>query len=447
MSYEASKFVAESDGLTAPEKAVAFVLAFHAAKDTAEAYPAMARIARETGLQTERSARRVVRQLEKKLVIIAVSPKTGGRGRDRATVYRVNVASARDKTRTATSSFAEHKPGQNQPETRTELTRNPDKNDRKPGPVGPANSKELKRSVSECQAQGHTHASMEEKGSRARSIAKSTTDPIDDSSPSRKGNTVRSSNGSPAARVEGGWLKVESLSDEQRIAVSISGIGISGGRKLSVNSKCRVVIRKLLGDGVPGRDIFEAAQEVGASIPERDCLPDKTLADKLETATMAREWRRTQEREAEETRRMQAEERQREAEREKQIELIKSRLQREEERSNAERESFYDGESRQREFVSSNPKALDRYDLRQRMESGSALDKMVLGKDYSRLIREEAEARLANPEMEPPAPVLPAPKLSSPQAPAPASDYTSAYQTADSRSYQTAAVDDDLPFP
>jgi hypothetical protein len=51
----------------------------------------METIARESGLQSRRSAQRIVRQLEKKEVIVAVTPKTGGRGRDKATIYRLNL--------------------------------------------------------------------------------------------------------------------------------------------------------------------------------------------------------------------------------------------------------------------------------------------------------------------------------------------------------------------
>jgi hypothetical protein len=86
--------VSVCDGLTSTQKAVANVIAFHADKFGRNAYPSINTIAREGGVKTRRWVQRVVRQLEGLGVIIAETPKTGGRpgsGRRTTTTYRVNM--------------------------------------------------------------------------------------------------------------------------------------------------------------------------------------------------------------------------------------------------------------------------------------------------------------------------------------------------------------------
>jgi hypothetical protein len=81
----------------------------------------METIARESDLQSRRSAQRIVRQLETKRIVVAVTPKTGGRGQDKATVYRhdldyqspinsdTTVALSGQQTATPTSPFTDDK--------------------------------------------------------------------------------------------------------------------------------------------------------------------------------------------------------------------------------------------------------------------------------------------------------------------------------------------------
>jgi hypothetical protein len=85
VSYVITKFILDLAGLTPAEKAVAHSLAYHAHADGAEAFPSMATIAAESGL-TRRNAQRNVRRLEQKGVILAETPKSGGRWK--ATHYR-----------------------------------------------------------------------------------------------------------------------------------------------------------------------------------------------------------------------------------------------------------------------------------------------------------------------------------------------------------------------
>jgi hypothetical protein len=91
MSFQATRFILGLTDLNSSQKAVAHTLAYHANKYGGNSYPSMETIARESGLQSRRSAQRVVRQLEKKRIIVAMTAKTGGRGQDKATVYRLDL--------------------------------------------------------------------------------------------------------------------------------------------------------------------------------------------------------------------------------------------------------------------------------------------------------------------------------------------------------------------
>jgi hypothetical protein len=88
MSFQATKFVLGLD-LTPAQKLVAFVLACHANQYGGNCYPSMERIARESGFK-RRHVQRIVRQLEKQNIVVAMTPKTGGHGHDTATIYKLN---------------------------------------------------------------------------------------------------------------------------------------------------------------------------------------------------------------------------------------------------------------------------------------------------------------------------------------------------------------------
>lgn len=89
MSYQATKFVLKCEGLSRSERAVAHCLAYHADADGANAFPSMDTITREAGFRYRQSAQKVVRRLEQKGLIEAVTAKTGGKGV--TTVYRFNL--------------------------------------------------------------------------------------------------------------------------------------------------------------------------------------------------------------------------------------------------------------------------------------------------------------------------------------------------------------------
>ena len=89
MSYAATKYVVELDGLTPTEKAVAHSLAHHANPDGSDSFPSMTTIAREAGLKDRRCAQYVVRRLESKGVIFADTSKAGGR--QKSTRYRFDL--------------------------------------------------------------------------------------------------------------------------------------------------------------------------------------------------------------------------------------------------------------------------------------------------------------------------------------------------------------------
>jgi Helix-turn-helix domain len=78
VSWELTKLVLSHTDLDPTERAVAHCLAFHAPRN-GSAYPSMTTIALESGLADRQSAQRVVRRLERKGIVFAVSPKKGGR--------------------------------------------------------------------------------------------------------------------------------------------------------------------------------------------------------------------------------------------------------------------------------------------------------------------------------------------------------------------------------
>lgn len=274
MSYQATKFVAERTDLTPSEKAVAFVLAFHADKDNAEAYPAMARIASEAGLKTERGARLLVRRLESKQVIRAASPKTGGRGRDKATVYRFNLdVTMDDKTRNASSGFCDQKPGTKLPETRNGRSQNPEQNDRKPGTCLPPNSKELKRSESECDDTRAHFNNSQDGYEEERSTSKPTTDQI---------TSTVIKNQAVYGTEEWARQQAESWPDDKKALTLIANIELKGNRRFESNPKLRAAVKNCLAMDVPWRKVVDAAEQFATRVSDKDRLPGLTLADNLE---------------------------------------------------------------------------------------------------------------------------------------------------------------------
>ncbi|MGC1871977.1 MAG: helix-turn-helix domain-containing protein [Acidobacteriaceae bacterium] len=86
MSYQATAYVLQLRGLSISEKAVALVLAHHAAKDGSNSYPSMTTVAEEAGLKHRQTASSIVHRLEGTGIIQATSEGNGGRSR--TTRYR-----------------------------------------------------------------------------------------------------------------------------------------------------------------------------------------------------------------------------------------------------------------------------------------------------------------------------------------------------------------------
>ena len=89
MSYHVTKHVLELQGLTPAEKSVLHCLAFYAHEDGTQTWPSMTRIANEAGLSCRQSAQRIVRRMENRGILVAETPKSGGRRNP--TVYRFNL--------------------------------------------------------------------------------------------------------------------------------------------------------------------------------------------------------------------------------------------------------------------------------------------------------------------------------------------------------------------
>jgi Helix-turn-helix domain len=78
MSIKVVRFVLERRDLTAPQKAVAFAMAWHAHEDGSGCYPSMDTLARESGYKSRRGVQLVVRSLEKKGLIAALEGYSKG---------------------------------------------------------------------------------------------------------------------------------------------------------------------------------------------------------------------------------------------------------------------------------------------------------------------------------------------------------------------------------
>lgn len=92
MSWQATKRIIEWRVLTATEKAVAHVFAYHADCDCRNSFPSMKTVAAGAGLKDIRYTKRIVRRLEQLGALTAETEKTGGKRR--ATRYRLNLANS-----------------------------------------------------------------------------------------------------------------------------------------------------------------------------------------------------------------------------------------------------------------------------------------------------------------------------------------------------------------
>jgi hypothetical protein len=325
MSFQATKFIVALTDLTPAEKAVAHTLAYHADKDGGNAYPSMETIARESGLQSRRSAQRIVRQLETKKIIYPTTAKTGGRGRDKATVYRLDLAYQSPVNSDAQVALSDAKPRPAEQESATQETLKRDIQVHKQRHPGRTNSPEESRRVSEedehqsSVQQPHTpfnplHA-MEEKQEIERNQtsipdhqnqeqtspdlelqAKSTpsknksspNQPVKSSKKVTAPEVIRAPFGSPE------WWNARqaSMSDEEQVLAAISAIELSNNRRFDCNSKIRQIVSTKLAIGVPKIDIVEAAEDFGRTLTEKDKMPGVALAQNLSQEIDTRAWRK-----------------------------------------------------------------------------------------------------------------------------------------------------------
>ena len=317
MSFQATRFIVGLTDLNSSQKSVAHTLAYHANRDGGNSYPSMETIARESGLQSRRSAQRVVRQLEKKEVIVAVTAKTGGRGRDKATVYRLNldykspvnsdttVALSDQQTATPESRFTVDKQRPGGHESATLETTKCDIQGPKQRHPGHTNSNEQSRRVSEEAnpeqsdvQEPHTPIlnlhRMEENDEQLRPNQTIIPDHQNQPTPSSKTTStpnrpVQASKeivAAPAPPPEYGtpaWLVAQkaTMSDEDRVIACIAAVELNGNRTFKCNGKIRQIVRDHLANGIPWLAIVDAANHIGSTLDERDRVPALTLEHNL----------------------------------------------------------------------------------------------------------------------------------------------------------------------
>lgn len=158
MSWQMVKFVLEAPGLTPSEKAVATVFAYHAKADGTEAYPSMNTVAYMAGYSDPRSARDVVRDLEKKGILLPTLKSKGGRprcgsrtGNTATSHYAFNLNYGKDNT----SENPERAIRVKEEKTRSVRRNNPEDMTQQPGAYAPTNSTEQSKNNSELLSDSH----------------------------------------------------------------------------------------------------------------------------------------------------------------------------------------------------------------------------------------------------------------------------------------------------
>jgi hypothetical protein len=335
VSFQATKFVIGLHGLNPSQKAVAHAFAYHADKDGMNSYPAMERVARESGFQSKRGAQKIVRQLEEMGVITAETAKTGGRGRDKATVYRLNLKYAAgqkdepqftvsdDERVNAGSSFSDS-PGVNS------ATQKGEQGDRKGRTPVHTNSQEQSKK-SECSKNTHTLDSQ--KGRVEKKQSGSQPNPgLPHSFP-------------PTEAIYGTaeWLneRLDEMPPEDRVAAEISAIELEGGRRFTVNRQTKGIITKWVAKGAGAEVICGAARQIASTLSPKDTLPDLTLADGLDAAIVLQEQRRLKDAQQQEAREEKREQERREAEMLDQIKLDEKAAGEQRETGSVDPDAFY----------------------------------------------------------------------------------------------------------
>jgi hypothetical protein len=392
VSFQATRFILGLTDLNSSQKAVAHTLAYHANKDGGNSYPSMETIARESGLQSRRSAQRIVRQLEKKRIIVATTPKTGGRGQDKATVYRLDldyespinsdttVALSGQQTATPTSPFT----------------------DDKQRPVGheSATPETIKRDIQGPKQRHHGHTNSNEESLRVSEEVEPTSSrvkkphtPISNSnahSPDEEGeskpedqqqtNPVSSSSPRVDFREECAARAVD------RLQAEILRIPLSKGRRFQCNGKVKEIIGEELGKGRSQAMILEAAEYIGRTLTDRDQMPGLTLADNLAATIVAIEIGQEEATEEQKQQERQAMDKKRENRR---YELMKTAVIEQEKKLGREYGSWTGPSA---DFTPSDPRAFKRYELAVSLEDETNDGRLMIdGKRLGDLRREAGE--------------------------------------------------------
>jgi helix-turn-helix protein len=313
MSFQATRFILSLTNLNSSQKAVAHTLAYHANKNGENSYPSMDTIARESGLQSRRSAQRIVRQLEKMRILVATTAKTGGRGRDKATVYRLyldyrsplnsdtTVALSGDKTATQESPFTVDKQRPERHESATPATVKGDIQGRKQRHPGRTKSTEESLRVSEEDDQhqsrvkephtsiitSNAHADVEGGIKPASALPDQTSipPPKTTSTPNQGVSSFKKDSvaaPAPAYGTPEWWTaRNAAMSDEEKVLTSIALIRLSNNLTFKSNGKLSKIVNTQLKSGVPWRAIVDAAQHIANTLDECDKAPGLTLEKNL----------------------------------------------------------------------------------------------------------------------------------------------------------------------
>jgi hypothetical protein len=306
MSFQATKFVLGLQGLTRAEKAVAWVLACHANQYGGNAYPSMERIAREAGFKDKRSAQRYVRRLEKKKIVIAMTAKTGGHGRDTATVYKLDFDYEPPMRDDNLATPPDGNPDEGGATNQTVRGDKPDGEGRQPGHPN-RYEKGKKREWQEptsSRVQKNPHTSltntMEEKEEEEIKLNQtSDSPPSTNNTVEKRAREVKPDQTSvpppsknniiPNRPVQGSKKEFAVAPEVARLQAEILRIPLTNGRTFQCNGKLNAIIGEELRKGRSAALILQAAQYIGRTLPDRDQIPGLTLADNLAARIIAME--------------------------------------------------------------------------------------------------------------------------------------------------------------
>jgi hypothetical protein len=372
MSFQATRFILGLTDLTPSEKAVAHTLAYHANKLGENSYPSMETIARESGLQSRRSAQRVVRQLEKKRIIVATTAKTGGRGRNKATVYRLDldyksavnsdttVALSDQQTATPQSLFTAEKQRPREHKSATPATIKRDIQGHKQRRTGRTKSNEESRRVSEEDDQHQSRVKEPPTPflkTKAHAADEEGIKPNQTPTPQDQTSIPPSSKTTPSPNHPVKSCKSMSAApDVARLQAEILRIPLSGGRPFQFNSKLQAIVRNELANGRPAALILEAAERIGGTLSDRDRIPGLTLADNLAATIVAIEMEEAEKAHGMENKKTQS----------RRYELTNSLLIEQEEQAGSEYKSW---PGTLVDFTSSDSRAFERYKLRESLKT------------------------------------------------------------------------------